>query len=1032
MASSRSNIDVIISGTSASFEKAMANIVKSSKSAADGMGNFVSGIAKLGGAYLAVSGLSELGKQFVETSMAYEKMKASLTASVGADAMPDVWKGLQQFAKDTPYSLEQVQGAYTRMMNLGIKPSTDALKAYGNIVAATPNKELTDFVEAVADAVTGENERLKEFGIVGRKVGTDGKKIAYTFQGVTKEVDNNKDAINEYLISVSKQIAGGKAMELQAATLSGRMSALGDTFKQFQDDFMNKSGASGFLADAVGAITDGMDRLNLAMNSGELAAYWDSFLNYIQPVINVVTDLSNYFKKLDSDMASSKGGSFIAETWNTIVEIGKQVAETVMTVIQWFDEMGKNNGLKALWDAVVAYLLPIKQILDDLINAVSSTINDIVAKFTEWGEKLGVTKKDSDQFVTDVLSFFMKLPAGIAKVFKDCIQYATYFVKAFIAVFGTIGTVIANFLSGDYSSASFKKAFDDGNQYAIKLEKEHAAKLKANADDYAKSIADTKKTFDEARAKSSEAWSKAQTEREKQNNKREVDDIINNILVDSKKKQIAEEVKNTYKNLDKKTDEVYNKQFGGKGGNPSAAAGGASKKGGKNSQEAKDAKELSDYQQKLLDEQYRSGLITARKYYDETLKLKLEEIKASDDATKQQYQKNLDIINSSTASESDKKKAIADNTNLQSKMNNMSSKELAIRQEISLRLRDAQDEYKKNIQSIEAELNSLTLGGKTAGDVVNELADKYKILGERIKAEDAESGKNDYAKLERLKAITIAQAKVADIERTYSEAQAEVAAQNAMNQEAVMSGTMSAIQARELEIEAAQRLKDIRAETAAQELDIANKTPGYNKIALSNLREQAATAKTTQNALGENVQSILESAQSTASDTLANILSGNEEVLSSFKDLFKSILNDFNKLVANALTKNLFDAMFGAGNMGTAGGATSGSGLFGSIGGFVTNALGSFFGGAKAGGGIIGRNKFGLVGEVGGGGELVFSGSSPLSVLNAKQTQGILGQGGTNVNINVNTPDANSFRYSQAQMITETQRTIRRQFNRNS
>ena len=90
---------------------------------------------------------------------------------------------------------------------------------------------------------------------------------------------------------------------------------------------MDNTGASSGLASLVKTLSDAMDRVNLAMDSGELAAYWSSFKEYIQPVITIVNDLIGYFTNLGQTMASSTGGSFLAETWDTIVSFGKKVAE---------------------------------------------------------------------------------------------------------------------------------------------------------------------------------------------------------------------------------------------------------------------------------------------------------------------------------------------------------------------------------------------------------------------------------------------------------------------------------------------------------------------------------------------------------------------------------------------------------------------------------------------------------------------------------------------------------------------------------
>ena len=56
-------------------------------------------------------------------------------------------------------------------------------------------KTLNQMIEAVADAATGEFERLKEFGI---KAKSEGDKVSFIFRGVTTTVKKESNAIQNY------------------------------------------------------------------------------------------------------------------------------------------------------------------------------------------------------------------------------------------------------------------------------------------------------------------------------------------------------------------------------------------------------------------------------------------------------------------------------------------------------------------------------------------------------------------------------------------------------------------------------------------------------------------------------------------------------------------------------------------------------------------------------------------------------------------------------------------------------------------
>ena len=85
-----------------------------------------------------------------------------ITATGSASNAIAAFEALEDFATQSPFDLQQVTTAFTRLVNVGLNPSEAALEAYGNVASAT-GKQIIQFVEAVADAATGEFERLKEF-----------------------------------------------------------------------------------------------------------------------------------------------------------------------------------------------------------------------------------------------------------------------------------------------------------------------------------------------------------------------------------------------------------------------------------------------------------------------------------------------------------------------------------------------------------------------------------------------------------------------------------------------------------------------------------------------------------------------------------------------------------------------------------------------------------------------------------------------------------------------------------------------------
>jgi len=158
-----------------------------------------------------------------------ENLKAQLKTLEGSSAAADnAYAKIAKFAKETPFELDQVTQAYVSLANRGIKPAETELRKIGDL-AASQQKPLQQYVEAILDAMTGENERLKEFGI---KATQSGDKVSFTFKGITKTVEKSEEAIYKALLSFSELngVLGG--MNERAKTTEGQLSNLNDALQQ--------------------------------------------------------------------------------------------------------------------------------------------------------------------------------------------------------------------------------------------------------------------------------------------------------------------------------------------------------------------------------------------------------------------------------------------------------------------------------------------------------------------------------------------------------------------------------------------------------------------------------------------------------------------------------------------------------------------------------------------------------------------------------------------------------------------------------
>lgn len=257
-----SEIKIRITGDGSDFVNAAGKAQTAARHLSGSVGDIeksssslTSSISKLGGALAAAFSASAVTSKLVAIQREFDVMNASLVTMTGSTEKAKVaFSAIQKFAATTPFSLQEVAGAFTKLTSLGLTPSQRALESYGNTASAM-GKSLNQFIEAVADASTSEFERLKEFGIKAKK---NGDAVALTFQGVTTTVKNSANEITEYLTKIGENEFAG-AMEERAKTLDGAISNLADGWDNLFLTVSQKN-TGGLIFDSVtlaaGAVSD--------------------------------------------------------------------------------------------------------------------------------------------------------------------------------------------------------------------------------------------------------------------------------------------------------------------------------------------------------------------------------------------------------------------------------------------------------------------------------------------------------------------------------------------------------------------------------------------------------------------------------------------------------------------------------------------------------------------------------------------------------------------------------------------------------
>lgn len=312
-------------------------IVRVSSTGVDKTTSQLNGLTKAAGAAAAAVVSLETAKQvfsaLVDSQRNFDKLNSGLITMTGsAENAAKAFSVLQQFAKETPYGLNQAVEGFTKLVALGLNPSKEALISYGNTAAAM-GKDLNQMIEAVADASTFEFERLKEFGI---KSSQQADTVSFTFRGVTTTVKKNSEEIQKYLLNIGNTDFAG-AMETRSKTLDGQLSSLADSFDGLvlavaQSGFGDAVGEQAARAeDAVTALTDAIASNEIAATLQDWATLFNESFKFISDALN---DLAYDTEDKSADMSDSLG-----TIPDAIREWLPDIQQTFHEVIAWFQRI---------------------------------------------------------------------------------------------------------------------------------------------------------------------------------------------------------------------------------------------------------------------------------------------------------------------------------------------------------------------------------------------------------------------------------------------------------------------------------------------------------------------------------------------------------------------------------------------------------------------------------------------------------------------------------------------------------------------
>lgn len=327
----------------------------------------------------------------IEGNASMEQYQNTLTVVLGSQKEAvETLAWANKFASSTPFETAEIVEATTRMSAYGIEAKS-TMGIVGDM-ASVMGKDLMQAVEAVADAQTGELERLKEFGITKGMIEEQAAamgKAPFDSKGSLQD----QEALNAALFAImEKRFSGG--MEMQSKSFKGMLSNL--------SDFISMTGSE--LGKPVfdkmkAGLSDLLAWLEKLKENGSLQAFMDGVMKAASFAGNAFTGLFNIFKQLSPYIAGvgtalliyngylqatviwTKAVALATKIWNAVTKANPIMLIAIAVGLL----IGYLIKLAGGWDVVkaklIAFLPTLKQIGMTILTAVMPIIKQLQTVF---------------------------------------------------------------------------------------------------------------------------------------------------------------------------------------------------------------------------------------------------------------------------------------------------------------------------------------------------------------------------------------------------------------------------------------------------------------------------------------------------------------------------------------------------------------------------------------------------------------------------------------------------------------------------
>jgi phage-related protein len=393
----------------------------------------------------------------------------------------------KDYANRTPWETDQIVDATAKLSAYGM----NAQKILPGIsdMSSAMGKSLDQGVEAIADAQTGELERLKEFGITKNMIVDQAKKMRLGLVVNNKGQITDQKAFNKALFGLMNDRYKGST-DIQSRSFNGMLSNIRGFFANALQTLSKPLFTK--LEDGLRYIMPLFDGMTALMN-GDMNGFNDSLTKVFgSSGANMIIGFFNQFKQAASTVSgvlgtvktaisgvfaiftgnSSKGASILSslglspDQVNQVISVVNNVKQTLGTVfngiIGYYNVLGQAvrasiQFMLQAWNIIMPYIMPI---LNNVLSFVQSIVSQIQVFWSQNGEMimsavrnvmtvilaiLKVTMPIISFIVQTVLGSIMGIIQGGLNVIMGVIKF---FAALFTGNFGAMWSAVKQIFVG--------------------------------------------------------------------------------------------------------------------------------------------------------------------------------------------------------------------------------------------------------------------------------------------------------------------------------------------------------------------------------------------------------------------------------------------------------------------------------------------------------------------------------------------------------------------------------------------------------